>query len=217
MIDVRFRPISTWPGPRRPANARNGSPFRAGYPDTLNKLEYETGKLRAKNIVIEAGFGFGDIRSDGLPIAGRRPSDPGVILSFESTHGPLRLPCDYFEDWTANLRAVTLHLERLRLASLYGVGDFGEQYKGWLRLEAGAPVVETAMTAEAAARMIESRSGVSRARILADPVTYTAAFRLGAREVHPDRGGNAEHWNDLQRAKAVLDAHFGVAKNRGGA
>jgi hypothetical protein len=126
------------------------------------------------------------------------------------------MPCDHFKDWQSNLRAIALHLEHLRLASIYGVGEYGEQYKGWLRLEAGAPIaMEAGMTVEAARAFIADLAGVSADRVCG-PV-YGFHYKQAALKLHPDRGGDPALWDRLQRAKAVLDAHHGVAKNAGGA
>lgn len=215
MIDVRFRPISTWPRARHSGHRVSPS-FKVTFNATLDRLEAELKHLKGRDIVVETNHSPNDIRNDGWPRSSATdPRDPGVILSFASIHGPLRLPCDRFQFWRSNLHAIALHLEHLRLASVWGVGQFGEQYKGWLRLEAGAPLAtEAGMTVEAAARIIGSRSGISYTSILNDPETQQAAYRSAARNLHPDAGGSSEHWAELQRARAVLEAFRGVAKNR---
>src|SRR5688500_2794754 len=120
MLDVRFRPLERWPRKRTPSYLQK-SPFKAGYVSTLDILERELNNLKAKNVVVEADFEMKDIRNDGWPRSGTRPKSPGVILSFESMHGALSLPCDACKTWEQNLRAIALHLENLRKANLYGV------------------------------------------------------------------------------------------------
>lgn len=139
MIDCRFRPIGDWPGKRTPAHAqKNGDKvFGLSYPKTLISLERELQYLKARDTVIEGDFREQDIRMDGWPRAGVGPRTSGVVLNFASEHGPLRIPCDYFRRWEHNLRAIALHLERLRLANNYGVGQHGESVQG-LEADRGA-------------------------------------------------------------------------------
>lgn len=133
-LGLTLRPIDQWPG--KLTYARATSPYSAKINDTLNVLQRELRELRAKNIVLEIAIREKDLRLDGLPRAGALASHPGIILSFESKHGPLRLPFDGFRNWEHNLRAIAMHLEHLRLAGLYGVGHDGEQYRGWAALPA---------------------------------------------------------------------------------
>ena len=52
MIDVRFVPLKEWPG--TPTKLRRDGRFRVPYAKTLDLLEDELAKLRAKNIIIQA-------------------------------------------------------------------------------------------------------------------------------------------------------------------
>jgi len=224
MIDVRFRPLSQFPRQRTPATKRRASPFGIKFEKMLDSLEREMKHLSAKDVVVEADFNEDDIRMDGWPrSSAREPRDPGVVLNFLSKHGPLRLPCDAFKNWRDNLRAVALHLEHLRLAALYGVGEYGEQYKGWLRLEAGAPIaMDAGMTVEDAARLLAAITLKTDPEKLpaTGPVdarevdSYLSIYRRAAAIAHPDqRGGDRSMWDRLQKAKAVLDVFHGVKKN----
>lgn len=207
MIDLRFRPISDWPGIRRsPRDQKDGSKvFSADYNTTLNSLEREMRYLHAKSIVIEADFHVDQIRNDGWPYSSATPKSSGVILSFSSQHGPLRIPCDYFRGWQHNLRAISLHLERLRLATNYGVGQFGEQYTGWKQLAAPAQ-----MSASGAAAIVAQIAEIpdNADDILTDQEAFETAYRMAAKVAHPDTGGKREHWDRLQEARAVLASHF---------
>ena len=90
------------------------------------------------------------IRTDGLPYANARyGTNPGVIVSFDSRHGPLRYATDAFTEWQDNLRAIALSLEALRAVDRYGVTRRGEQYTGWRAIAAPAPEFATADHAEA--------------------------------------------------------------------
>lgn len=220
MIDCRFRPLVKWPGfPTKSQDRGSRHAFKATYGNTLDMLERELRRLNATNIVIEAYFALNQIRNDGWPFGKATPSEPGVVVSFQSTHGPLKLPCDHFPNWEHNLRAIAYHLEHLRLASLYGVGLKGEAYTGWKQIAApGAS--ESAMTVEDAARFIavtvEPQADLEKlVRLLVGSVeSYRSWYRDAAGKLHPDVGGLPERWHLLVQARAVLDTHFGLTKPR---
>lgn len=139
MTEYQFRPISTWPGELTKSYERRSSPFGSGYTATLDLLERELEHLKAKDVVLELALREADIRQDGRPRSNAKPPDhPGVVVSFDSKHGPLRYATDVFRNWHANLRAIALGLEALRKVERYGITKRGEQYAGWKQLEATA-------------------------------------------------------------------------------
>lgn len=208
MLDVRFRPLERWPREKTPQWKQKRSTFRTSYPETLDLLEKELGYLKAKNVVIEAGFALKDIRNDGWPRSSARPDAPGVLLSFESKHGSMALPCDHFNAWEDNLRAIAMHLHHLRKSDLYGVSLAGEQYKGWAALPAQG---ETGITTpEAAARFVGVHSGYSAPSILAHVGVMDAAYKLAAQKLHPDKGGETHLFQQLQVAIGLLRKRHGV-------
>lgn len=196
MIDYRFVPLTVWPG-KATAN-RKRSTFRAGYTATLKLLRTELGLLAAKNVVVQIALDQRDIRLDGMPRAdAKAPRHPGVILSFDSKHGPLSYPCDRFDAWEDNLRAIALSLEHLRAVDRYGVTKRGEQYQGWASL----PPPSTKHDSSWAWSVLASLSGAPVSECKADP---KAAYRKAAMDHHPDRGGDAELFKGLQEAKNFL-------------
>jgi len=138
MIDARFRPLPKWPEPR-PLQMRT-SQFKSTYAKTLNVLEYELGKLDARNIVIEAGFALADIRNDGWPRGKVRPTHPGIILYFDGADGTMRFPCGTYSDFDSNMHAIALTLANLRAIDRYGVTMGHEQYQGFKQLAAPMPM-----------------------------------------------------------------------------
>lgn len=207
-LDVTFRPIDRWPG--EPTAKRQRSRFRAGWNDTLDLLRSELAHLRATSVVIMLAIAEDDIRLDGWPRASASPVHPGVILAFDSPHGPLKYPCDTYTDYRDNLRAVALALQALRAVDRYGVTRKGEQYTGWKALP-GAGGTSNTMTAEAAAAFLATATGemVTARALLDSRVNIAPAYREGARRLHPDAGGSTEAFQRLQLAKAVLQAHHG--------
>lgn len=180
-LDATFRPISTWPGTM--TRNRKRSRFDSPWNSTLDLLKTELRQLGARDIVIELALSEDEIRRDGYPRAQARPEHPGVILSLESRHGPLRYPCDTFTDWQSNLRAIALALEALRKVDRYGVTKHGEQYKGWLRLEAGA-----------------SNGVVARGR---DIINRYGTVAAALKATHPDHGGHPDDFRAVQAARGV--------------
>lgn len=186
MIDCRFKPLAQWPGKSTATHARKSSRFKAGWQDTLKLLERELNHLRAKEITIEGYFRSQDIRNDGWPKSSARPSQPGVVLSFETKQGRMAMPCDRFTDWEANLRAIALTLEHLRAAERYGVvTEKHEQYTGWLRLAAAS---ESDELPELAKILIDySCLAYSVDEILRDQNVFSTVWREAVRRTHPDQ------------------------------
>lgn len=204
-MDWRVKPIDRWLGPR--TKTRKGHSFRVSrstqwgprsshgvdWSSTCDLLERELRMLGGKDVILQMEVDESDIRLDGWIRANARPRGPGVILTFESKHGPLSYPCDTYTDWQANVRAIALALEALRKVSRYGVGQHGEQYRGWKALPAtisGGPHA-----------VLARHAGVSE-----DDVHRNAkkVYLAAAKAAHPDAGGSPEAWSEVQAAARAL-------------
>lgn len=205
MAVYQVRALTVWPGRRTPSSRR--SPFAAGWTATLRLLERELRQLAARDVVLEVDVSESQIRLDGELYATARPRSPGVVLSFTSRHGPLRYPCDRFDRWQDNVRAIALALEALRKVDRYGITQRGEQYTGWKRLPAAGA---TTLTTEAAADRLHRISGLGAEAVLDDVGVYRDALRDAQRATHPDRGGSVERFQEIMAAKQVLDRHHGL-------
>ncbi|HEX9888626.1 MAG TPA: hypothetical protein VGA69_04055 [Nitriliruptorales bacterium] len=227
MADFTFRPIDVWPGELTARHARQHSPFTALWGDTMLMLGRELDVLDARLVVIQLALTEPDLRRDGLPRTNTRPAHPGVIVAFESRHGPMKFATDRYvrtpwrragasEDWQHNVRAITLGLEALRKVDRYGITRRGEQYRGWNALGPGTALPATHMTADDAARFIAAHGGPwsevgPDEQMLAD---FTAGmlreglvdnvFRLAARRLHPDAGGDPALFARLTDARDLL-------------
>lgn len=201
-----MRPLAHWADPvtdpRRPSTA-----FRATWADTLKLLGRETELLGATLVVIQVDADESDIRRDGMLRARARVSHPGVAVSFESTHGPLRYATDTYEDaswgasltgWQANVRAIALALEALRAVDRYGVSRRGEQYTGWAALPAGPAPAFT--TADEALAWMRGKAGPGY--VDAGPHLL---YRGLAKRLHPDTGGDRDEWDRLDAARQLLN------------
>jgi len=204
VLQLRFVPIDTWPGERTPSYKRKDTPFSATYVQTLDLLETELKYLQGKEVVLQAYIHWSDLRNDGLPRSDAKFSDPGVILTFESKQGPMSFPCDRFNHWQPNLRAIALSLEALRKVDRYGVTRNAEQYQGWRKLGTPNGVMSVDQAAEYLATIAGNRDiwpSLRREKVLRDD-----AYRKAARACHPDTGGSHEAFVALQNAMKILEA-----------
>lgn len=201
MIDARFRPLPKWD--REPGLKRRQSQFKTAYNKTLDALEYELRHLKARNIVIEAGYRLDQIRNDGWPRGGVSPSHPGVVLYFDSPDGALCFPCGTYSRLEHNMHAIALTLENLRAIDRYGATLGHEQYRGFAAL----PAPETKGTLEEAALVLASFSAVPKDYLIESADAYKEAYRKVAAKLHPDKGGDLKAWHAFQNAAILLQKH----------
>lgn len=204
MIDCRFKPIDQWPHQQTPSWKRRKSPFKAGWSQTLDLLEKELNHLKATDIIVDGYFQFRDIRNDGWPKSTARPSQPGVILSFDTKRGRMSMPCDTYTDWEANLRGIALTLEHLRSIERYGVTtEQHEQYTGWLKLPAASPADEATQHAKTLFFYCGLPTDIEK--ILGSQVEFEQVWRAAVRRTHPDTGGtNSEAFSAVIAARDRL-------------
>ena len=177
-----LRPIVQWPGTL--ARGRATSPFSAPWRRTEELLERELWNLGAKHTVLQIAVTELDFRQDGQIRASARPAHPGVILAFDSKHGPMQYACDRFDDWQDNVRAIALALEALRKVDRYGITKRGEQYAGWKALE-------------------DSKGTLSETSALLFLQKY-GGLAAALKATHPDQGGSPEEFRRVIEARDVL-------------
>lgn len=178
-MNVTFRPLPRWPYPEQP---HRPALFKAGYSDTLDKLEYEIDRLDGSEVIIGIVTDSSAIRLDGRPRADMRTHHAGVELSFEVPDGRrlvfhTDVHAGYTNSWQDNLRAIALGLEALRAVSRYGItSGIGEQYAGFLKLETSQA------SPERGRELVEEAGGVKAALM----------------RHHPDQGGDPRRFADVQ-------------------
>lgn len=219
------RPIDQWPGELTADDDREYTSFKASWTATWQLLAREVEHLAPDavldpEVVVQLALRDRDLRLDGWIRADARPEHPGVIVSFQSKHGPLRYHTDrftnrgwsgYLPGWQSNVRAIALGLEALRRVDRYGIAQAGEQYRGWNALPAGR-AMGAAMTVEQAARLIAHHSDDPEGRtpeVEDDPSFALALFKEAARNAHPDRGGSDRIMAELNEARELLAARYG--------
>lgn len=187
--EIRPFPGGRWTDPE--TEDRTRAFFRAGWAHTLELLGREAEWLGAALVVLQLDVTDGDLRRDGMLRANAKVGHPGVIVSFGSTHGPLRYASDKFDSWRDNVRGIALALQALRAVDRYGVTRRGEQYIGWKALP--APAAGFTSADEALAWMYEQAGGGPGMAV--DEVRRTLVKRF-----HPDRGGDQAEWARLDEA-----------------
>jgi hypothetical protein len=209
-MQIRFHAMAPGDFPPR-TSTRVGSSFTVSWTRALEDLERELAYLGARDVVISVGLREEDIRLDGWPRSGAKATHPGVIVSFDSKHGPLRYFCDEYAEghnWTttryltgyqANLRAIALGLAALRAVDRYGITRRGEQYTGWKALPQGNGPV-TRQEAEQVIRRFAMKAGYD---VMIDE--EPDAIRKALFASHPDHGGTTEDFDLVQQARRILD------------
>ena len=227
-MNYTVRPIDVWPGALRTDSQRTGAQFTAGWGDTVDLLDRELRALKARNVVLMLDVSDRDVRLDGQLRADARPGHPGVIIAFDSVHGPLKYATDIYNrgawrrqghlpGWQCNVRAVALGLEALRKVDRYGITKRGEQYTGWKALGSATPMpaaggftsIEDAAAFLARQANEVSDEGYDAGDLLAGPglphaESVQRAYRIAAKRLHPDVGGTPEDFQRLDEAYRML-------------
>lgn len=203
-----FRPIHLWPRPE--TKRRKRSVFKSAYSRTLDLLFREIEHLGGRDIVVQIDVQEHEIRLDGWPRSDARPASPRVLVSLNSKHGPLAYPCDRFDRWQDNLRAIALALEALRKVDRYGVTTHGEQYTGWRALPASVNG-DGFDTIEQAAEFIALHCDEDAIHIGGLSKSFRRAYRQAAVKLHPDHNdGQDADFKKLQKASDMIQATFTV-------
>lgn len=196
---LKTGPIREWPGAMTPRRVL--SPFSADLTSTLTILRRELREAGAKNAEMLIAIPASQFRQDGHPYARAIPEHPGIILSFDTKVGHLSYPSDSYTRWQDNLRAVALSLDALRKVDRYGVTKHGEQYRGFLAIEA-TPSSEWA-SSELAAEFIRSYIASRGVTTIMQDLGFQVkqAMRLS----HPDMpDGDAEIFRKVMTAEKRL-------------
>ncbi len=205
-MSIETRPIGQWPGFETPEHKRRRSQFATSFSAIMKLLERELWYLGAKNSVIEIDCRPQDFRLDGGLRANARPQGPRVVVSCDTKHGAMRLPCDTFTKHEDNLYAIALTLEKLRAIDRYGVTVKGEQYTGFTAIPA-ATGITTRVDAAWTTLEREADWDLDGLALGADERTRSTLdnmFRDAAKRAHPDAGGSDERMAAVNRARETI-------------
>jgi hypothetical protein len=211
--NVTYRALPAWPNnvPATPYHKRKRSPFRSIWSKTLRDLDRELIAVKAWNTVIEIDAPASEIRRDGMPRADARTRGPGVIISYELHYKNSNrvdrfvFPCDTYNDWQDNVRAIARTLEALRAVDRYGVTRDGQQFSSFKAIPAQTSATKSV---EWAASVLRQHAGV--VFDIEDFNQCRAAYRAARSKAHPDAGGSPDSWHAVQAAGERLAAHFGA-------
>lgn len=208
---IKVRPIEQWPWPAHllEDEDRRRAPFSASWGSTLDLLDRELYQVDARTPVLQLALDESAFRLDGYPRAQARAEHPGVILSFDRPRvaggvESLSFPCDRFDRWQDNVRAIALALEALRKVDRYGITPNGEQYTGWRAIGSATPM-PAGMTIDEAWSIIGSFGDRPISEQRTDPEQLRAALRKARGFAHPDRhDGDRTLWDQVEQAAQVL-------------
>lgn len=183
-----------WPEgwPRTPDHRRKThSQFQTTFDRARRDLTEELRKLGAKDVVVSSWL---SLRRDGQPYsdqARRRLDDPGVAVYFTLRGRQMVMARDAYTSVHDNLRSIGLGISHLRGLERHGGGTMMERaFEGFAALPAPGTFDPWAV--------LGLRPGAS-------PDDVEKKFRDLAMKHHPDKGGSADDFHRLQRArKAAL-------------
>jgi len=186
----------TWPSAFR--RTPTGNRTRGAFSDhslggARDRLLYELRLLGAKSIVLSTMI---PVKLDGLPYANYKPvGDPGVAVYFQRSRRNVCLACDRYTLPEINLYALGLTVKNMRAIERYGASDF----------------LDRAFTGFAALSMPARKPWWIVLEIGQDATAdiVKIAYRKLALQRHPDHGGTADAWQELERAhkEALEDIH----------
>ena len=192
--DITNFPLS-WPfGWERTQNGkRKHSQFGSHtVASSARELESEIRLMRGRNMIISTNK---QVKANGIPYANQRtPDDAGVAVYFQWKDKPIVFACDKYLTVEDNLWAIVKHIEALRGQERWGVGSLDQAFAGYAAL----PDPDQKKWWE----------------VLNIPRTATSeeirrAYLSLAKQYHPDAGGNAVMFDQLQKA---YDLATGKAK-----
>jgi hypothetical protein len=183
-----------WPvgRPRTERWKRERANFETTFARSRDDITHEVALLTGKSlkwggpeVIISTNTA---LRRDGLPLAGQRnPDDPGVAVYFAYKGKPMSFACDRWDKIEHNMRAIVKTIEALRGIARWGTGDMLEAaFTGFTQI--GAPDAK---------RPWWEVLGLSQRA--SDEERLTAYRRLRS-EHHPDRGGHAHRFDEVERA-----------------
>lgn len=214
--NLKIKPINKWIGIE--TKHPKSSLFKQTYPNTKNILEDELYYIQAieSGIQLEMFIRTEDLRLDGELRANAKPYKQGVVLSFpkvkkrvfdEKTQNwknellTLSYPCDTYDDWQDNLRAIALSLKNLRAVARYGVFKYEDMISRLALPSADGKLSDI----DSALEFLAAFSPFSFEELKSDIHIRRATCKHALTILHPDKGGDVEDFHKLQDAKRILE------------
>ncbi len=171
-----------WPRTERPQRARFDTTMAAARDGIIHELSLMG--VKRDSIVISTDI---PLRMDGLPKANHRlPDDQGVAVYFVRDGQQLCIPCDRWDRIQDNMRAIELTIGALRGVERWGAKNMVDAaFQGFDALPAQSQHGWWLVL------------GVPRDAIDSD---VRSAYRMAVAVHHPDKGGDAERFHEIQQA-----------------
>lgn len=175
-----------WPRTQNPQSSsfRPGSPYGEAI-DIQRQLRL----MGATNIVVNSNMMY---KNDGMPYARQgNIEDTGVAVYFTLNGTEQCIPCDKWRSIGENLRAVNKTIEALRGLDRWGAKEMvNAAFRGFKALPAA---IELGPSGRPWHEVLEVSPDAS-------PEVILAAYKRLAFKHHPDHGGEAGKFEELQRA-----------------
>lgn len=157
-------------------------------------LLIELGRLKADNVVISCNIEY---NQNGSPYSRQRPStNPGVSIFFHFRKRQYVLACDKWNVLSDNIYALAKHIEAMRAQERWGVGTVEQSFAGYKALPQTASRREWWQVMGFAEDKIPSIDQIK------------SRFKELAKAKHPDTGGSAHEFHELQNAyEEALERH----------
>lgn len=192
--DITNFPLS-WPVAQARTTNRKRAAFsvrgRYGYggnrkhtiSESASELQQEIRRMGGNEMIISTNL---KVKGNGLPYsAQRQPEDPGVAVYFKWHKRDLVFACDKWVSIEDNLWAIVKHIEALRGQERWGVGSLDQAFAGYMALP------------DPDSRKWWEVLGVDK---MADNTAIRQAYIGLAKQYHPDAGGDAVMFNQVQNA-----------------
>lgn len=171
---------------------RNNS-FQASLGRTTDDLATEMDRLEPENW--RASIGNQHTKSNGLPLHNANPDDPGFVLRWTKDGEQFAVGCDRYSRLRDNVREVYLWVKETRKRGDRPVVT-GESEFAAARLPSGDDDAVVATS-----RPAHEVLGVDPD---APEAAVRGAYRGLLKERHPDHGGSAEAFQELEAAKEAM-------------
>jgi hypothetical protein len=186
---TREQPIEAyplcWPPHRKRSAYRQYGRFKTAFAKARDHIVAEVQRLGGRQTIISTNI---ELKRDGLPYANfKTPDDPGVAVYFTYKGKQMCFACDRYRNIEDNMHAISLTISALRGIARWGTGDMMESaFSGFTALPSPDQVVRW-----------HDILGVSP---MARREEVEAAYRRLRSLNHPDKGGEGEKFDEVQRA-----------------
>lgn len=183
VFDVTTAFPLSWPAGWQRSKSQGRSNFKTVLGEAISEVFRELNMLKAKSAVVSSNL---PLKKDGLPMVVKgQPSDVGVAVYFFLNGRTQCIPCDRWSRVEDNMHAIGLSIGALRGLERWGAKEMVDAaFSGFQALPDYSNTV------------------VNQLRYFEDCVSVEQAnqrFKHLAKELHPDRGGVANDFQEMNK------------------